>query len=97
MSLKIETREQFLKSRNITSSNASSFCSYGGVVSVEHTSALTVIQRFLDEFLILFYGELRASVIRTKFFFWDGIGLLMQRATHFVPPYKYGFGKLLYS
>ena len=64
---------------------------------VEHTSALTVIQRFLEEFLILFMGGssgVSVSISSGQSFSSSeyGIGFTYgSAATHFVPPYKYGY------
>jgi len=66
----LETREQFLKSRNITPSNASSFRSYGG------SSGASVSISSGQSFSSSEYG----------------IGFTYgSAATHFVPPYKYGY------
>ena len=70
----LETREQFLKSRNITPSNASSFRSYG-VSSVRRT----YLSSYRDTAVS---GRVSYTVVGFTY---------GSAATHFVPPYKYGY------
>lgn len=93
----LETREQFLKSRNITPSNASSFRSYG-VGSVRRTYLSSYRDTAVSGRVsyTVYGGSSGASVsISSGQSFSSseyGIGFTYgSAATHFVPPYKYGY------
>lgn len=93
----LETREQFLKSRNITTSNVSSFRSYG-VSSVRRTYLSSYRDTAVSGRVsyTVYGGSSGASVSISsgKIFSSSeyGIGFTYGSvATHFVPPYKYGY------